>query len=287
MAFNEKKPEERQLLRSSLASGRETDRHNSTTPIAPTNEAPAKFLIGSLQDTAAFLNCCPYAATIEARSLMLNAWVIIQVRCKRWSCRHCGERLMAHYARKVTAAEPTKFITLTTAIEPMETPRDAYDKSRRGLTQLAAILRRRLGEFEYFRVLETTKRGWPHYHLAARCPYIPQPELSREWDRLTGARIVDVRMIKRVQDVYRYVVKYLSKQKSIPWTKRRVSWSRNFWKADGFQPAGSLVLASETFTRSNPAQVLCWNYPHAEIETYSRDCWILHSRPDQPPGEEG
>jgi hypothetical protein len=258
-------------------------------PVEPTEgqSQPREYLIGSLRDTQDFLNCCPYAATISAHSETLGEWVVIQIRCKRWTCRHCGERLIAHYARKTTAAEPNKFITLTVNNSIWSDPRAAYDGTRKQVTALATKLRRAYGEFEYLRVLEATRKGWPHYHLVARSPYIPQKELSELWKALTGAFIVDIKQVKKVKDVYSYIIKYLGKQTAVPWTKRRLAWSRHFWRDDGFKPGGKLYLRGEQFSSLNPASYLTWTHTGQLITAYSRDCWIVRPPVSRTPGEEG
>lgn len=58
--------------------------------------------------------------------------------------------------------------------------------------------------------------GWhPHFHLVVGSGYIDQAELSREWEKITGARIVDIRAVKQGDgdkwDAIREVVKYPAK----------------------------------------------------------------------------
>lgn len=266
--------------------GPDRDSHSLAHDDAGQGGAPT-YLIGSLTGTQNFLDCCPFAATVCGWSVTLQATVVIQLRCKRWTCRHCGERLIAHYGRKCEAAKPNRFITLTCANNRWSDPLAAYHGTRKAVTALAAKLRRRLGEFEYFRVLEATKKGWPHYHLITRCPYVPQAELSTEWNKLTNAPIVDVRQVKRIRDVYSYVVKYLGKQKAVPWTNRRVAWSRHFWSVDDFKAGPTLEMPCPEYNGDHPASYLAWRYEGRLIETYSRDCWILRGFPTRTPGEEG
>lgn len=243
-----------------------------------------QYLIGSLSGVRAWLDCCPYASTIVGKSLTLDAWVMIQIRCKRWGCRHCGERKMAHFANKVRDAKPNKFITLTVATGQWDNPRAAYDGTRRAVTQLAVKIRRRFGEFEYFRVLETTKKGWPHYHLIARSGYIPQSDLSDMWKELTGAHIVDIRKPGQSKHVYSYVMKYLGKQTHVPWTDRRLSWSRKFFAKEDFVKAEGLNLLGEEYRSNDPAGIAMWDYEGCILESYSRDCWII--KPPPPSHEE-
>lgn len=262
--------------------GFHTQDEQNTKPTEKGQETPPVYLIGSADLGRGYLKACPFAASIVGFSLALQEWVIIQNRCKRWGCSHCGPRKIAHYARKVGNAEPNRFVTLTVWTEAYESPRDAYDKTRRSLSKLSVRIRKRIGEWEYFRVLEVTKKGWPHYHLIVRSPYISQAELSTLWAELAQSKIVDIRKIKGKFDVYKYIVKYLGKQKHIPWTDRRVSWSRNFWKADDFKPGGSLQLEEKEFKSDHPENVLSWYYEDARVVEWSADCWLINPRNDKP-----
>ncbi len=282
-------------LRSSEG-GQPTDAH-STEPKSGKQDEPRTLLIGSAASVQKWIDGCPYATTITGYSMSLESWVMIAIRCKRWGCRHCGERKIIHFGHRVTGAEPNRLITLTVDTKLYEKPREAYDKTRRALTQLATRLRRKHGEFEYFRVLETTKKGWPHYHLVVRSDYIPQKTISTLWAELTGATIVDVRTIKKPSHVYKYIIKYLGKQTHVPWTNRRLSWSRNFFKDDGFQKGPSLDMAMQEWKDSTPEEFLFDEFQGVTLTEFSRDCWIIDGskcqqtiRPGEPwkfPGGEG
>jgi hypothetical protein len=173
---------------------------------------------------------CPRGMTLIAFSTTLDSQVLIGTRCGTFACPCCGPRKQAKMAILTELACPNRLITLTIRPSCYKDPRDAYDQTRRQLSQLSKGLRLVLKEFEYLRVLEATKAGWPHYHLVARCPFIKQTVLSKMWQKLTNAPIVDVRRIDQAQGVFNYVMKYLAKQVEVPWTKRRISWTRNFFQ---------------------------------------------------------
>jgi hypothetical protein len=151
------------------------------------------------------------------------------VGCRRWACPFCGRRRVAALARRVEDAAPSRLITLTVDPKLWESPRHAYDGTRRALGPWTRAMRRN-GEFEYLRVLELTKKGWPHYHLLVRSPYIPYSLVQRVWAEQTGARVVDVRQVKKRDSVYWYLVKYLAKQSYCDFTERRVSQTGKFFK---------------------------------------------------------
>lgn len=229
--------------------------HNSTASPAEAQE-PKVFLIGTVQDNEKWVRCCPHSGTLVRREEIGSPWEIFSLPCKRWGCRWCGPKRSFHFALRIEAAKPTKFITLTVDPKHWLNPQIAYDKTRRKLADFAKLLRKKLGAFEYFRVLEATKAGWPHYHLLARCKYIPQKELSRIWAELTGAVIVDVRAVDKGTNVFKYVLKYLCKQQHIPWTDRRVSWTRSFFPNAEKPPKDQRKFHNWTRKADHPAAVI-------------------------------
>lgn len=235
---------------------------------------PDRLLIGSDRSITNWMGTCPVARTYEGWSETLEAWVIIAICCRRWSCPICGRKKVAHYAQRVSAAKPNRLVTLTVNPANHESPRAAYDDTRRAIPALSAKLRRRFGEFEFFRILEVTKKGWPHYHLMVRSEYIPQPEISSLWNELVGAPIVDVRALHKSVQAYWYVVKYLGKQKMIPWTDRRAAWTRRFFPKDDFTAGDKLFILRPYFANAHPADHARWMYEGATLERYSDNCWI-------------
>lgn len=222
-------------------------------------------------------NTCPSAKSMIAFSIKLGRVVVIQVRCKRWGCRHCGERKVTHFGWRCEDAKPNRLITLTVSNSLWSSPRAAYDGTKGKVTQLAIRLRRKFGEFEYFKVLEVTKKGWPHYHLVVRSEYIPHQVIARMWQDLTGATIVDVRKIKKSRDVFFYVMKYLAKQRYIPWTTRRVSWSKNFFPPMKFKGGKTLDLVQVHWNDEHPDYMLKKYFHPFRIEAISSDCWAIET----------
>lgn len=245
-----------------------------TKDVTPSQE-PIRYLIGSGDDRRFAQTLCPAAQTLRGFSVTLGSSVIVQIRCKRWTCSHCGRRKMTHYAHRVAKARPNRFITLTTNPALWDSPQAAYDGTRSAVTKLAAKIRRRISEFEYFKVIESTRKGWPHYHLIVRSDFIPQPLLSQMWGHLTGAPIVDVRKVRKSEDTYWYTVKYLGKQKVVPWTTRRCSWTRNFFPPKKELNSLSLQLEDIRIEPFSPLSWIRWHIGHSEIEAVTRDCWIV------------
>jgi len=201
-----------------------------STQQTPQPTEPRRFLIGTYAETRAAIGHCPNAQTWVTRDKWQEPTLVHALRCNQWSCPWCGPRRAMRLGAKCEAAQPTKFITFTCRPSTAPTPREAYDLTRRKLCDLHKKIRTEQGSFEYMRVLEQHRNGYPHYHYVARCQYIPQKWLSEAWRQATGNYIVDIRSVDKRTNVFGYVMKYLCKQSYIPWTNRRVAWSRDFFE---------------------------------------------------------
>lgn len=242
-----------------------------------------RYLIGSVEGGNALSAACPHAQTLLCYSHAYRENVACVLVCNRWGCRKCGPRKAKRLAYRIEKAQPNKLITLTIDPKQYENPREAYDKTRRQLPELSKIIKKKLGSFEYLRVLETTKAGWPHYHLMARCPYIPQRTLSELWAGLTAAPIVDVRQIRKIDNVFAYVVKYLCKQTYIEWTNRRTSWSRNFFIPEEKYEPEPLHLDAFKICHTGPEGTLLEKFPGHVIEPISKTAFLVRPPDDEEP----
>lgn len=154
---------------------------------------------------------CTRATSLIAVHRTLPSAAILLVRCKTWSCPYCSRRNLAILRGRATAGLPTKLLTLTTRPLKHETPKACHDRCRPRITRLLGWLRKKYGAIEAMTILERTKRGFPHWHLLVRANYLPQGEISSRWERLTGARVVDIRRIKSDREAVIYVTKYVTK----------------------------------------------------------------------------
>ncbi len=224
----------------------------------PPNDARrTHFLVGRNKDhLERQIQGCPWSSTLIADSATYGLPIIIALGCKRWGCTHCGPIRTAQLARNVQRAAPTKFITLTTDSKLWKNGRQAFDAIRRKLPTLTKQLRKEHQTFEYVRILELHKNGMPHWHLLARCPYIPQNTLSNKWRQLTGSPIVDIRAATNGPHAARYVMKYLTKCKYIEWTNRRVSWSKNFFPPQPPTEKENWHLTNKTYEKESPETVM-------------------------------
>lgn len=91
---------------------------------------------------------------------------------------------------------------------------DEFCLLQKGWNRLNSWLKRRFGEFSYFKVLEITRAGRPHFHiLISGIKWIDQKELSELWDSYGCGKIVYVKRVYSRNNVKMcaYVMKYVNK----------------------------------------------------------------------------
>ena len=182
---------------------------------------------------------CPRTRVSTARATANDRLAMFFIQCKSWSCDACGPRKKRELVAKILRGKPQRFLTLTVRAPTAEngltwTPREAFDCTRRACSRLFQKMARETGrKTEYVRVLEQTKRGYPHYHYLTKGPYWSKASISGHWQQLTGSYILDIQKPKRAEQTIAYVAKYVSKSTSVDFTERRVSASRNFFQRCG------------------------------------------------------
>ena len=160
--------------------------------------------------------------------------------CRRWQCPDCGKYQRRRLKKRLVAGQPTTFLTLTVNPRIHPDPDEAFKQASLAINRLMKVLRRRwpMNEIQYALVWEKTKKGYPHAHLLLRAPYIPQAFLSRTWERLSGAKIVDIQRVRHENQAAAYVSKYLAKDPAVPAGFRRYRLSRSY---SATPPKGALA----------------------------------------------
>jgi hypothetical protein len=229
-----------------------------------------------------WLQCCPHAQTLSFWGPDGETECLIPLACNQWSCRWCATRKIRALARRTRDAKPNRLLTLTVDPARYDSPRAAFDQTRRLVSVLVSKLRKRFGELEYLRVTEVTRRGFPHYHLLVRSPYLPHPVVKAEWQRLTGATIVDVRQVPPTWSAVTYLTKYLSKLHDLEWTNRHVSYSRRFFPpavpVDDDDPLGALGV---TVIHSHPRSYLLEHHSGATVRWGEKHVIVIQPAPSR------
>jgi len=180
------------------------------------------------------MTICTVSTAATARQITTDDPALFLVGCGRWSCNVCGKERRADLCRRLVRAKPNRFLTLTCRPKPEETPRQVYDRTRRLIPKLFHRMNKGRTKAEYFRMLELHKSGFPHYHFLIRGPFWPREQLRAEWERLTGAFIVNIQRIwENDYSRHRYAIKYVTKaMEAESITSRTWTASKQFFLAE-------------------------------------------------------
>lgn len=262
---------------------------------------------------------CPRTQTLVGENNKTGQMRFIPIRCKCWNCEHCAKVNCRQLEEKLADGKPSCMITLTTKLVQGETPQQAHDRHRPQISKMFASLRKKYGVIEYACVLETHKNGNPHWHILARCAFIPQVAIREEWEKRTGSYIVGIEKIRHQRKMGRYVTNYVLKEKHIATADRLgriISFSKHYlsatrvtlsqegwtWRRDKLQvefaldsyshilksieilPTGE-VLATTVPTAKLPSpDAIMWSWANEEqIPTEDQAPWEANSPPEFVP----
>ncbi len=179
--------------------------------------------------------------SIKGRDSKNNLVRYRRLNCGSWSCSYCGPR-KAKLAKRAIRQQAEElglryFLTLTLDTSKLAEGEDASRHLQRAFDKFRTYLRRRFKKPPVFiKVVEFTKKGFPHYHILID-RYIEQQWISHTWDQLGGGRVVWIRRAK-IRHVSRYLGKYLTKDLllSAPKGTRRITTARAIRLFPKFRP---------------------------------------------------
>lgn len=145
-----------------------------------------------------------------------------KVGCKRCHDRFClpcsqdRARLIVANLKEQLDDEPTRFLTLTLKHnnEPLPDQLDRLYDCFRALRRRVFWTDRVTGGVAFLELkLGRGDSLWhPHLHVLIRGKYLPQKALADAWLNVTGdSHVVDVRMARSPEHVYRYLAGYVTK----------------------------------------------------------------------------
>ena len=174
---------------------------------------------------------CSNSSSVTAYDRYTRQPTYFASRCRKYSCSFCGPIERFILAKRITNANPDRLITLTCRHE--NGPETQFTMMKKLLQRFVADIRK-TQPFEYLKVLELCKDGYPHFHLLARTPFIPQQRISELWYHHTKADIVDVRKChgRSVSYVTKYITKAFTTHadwKSMT-IRQRIGTSHKFYK---------------------------------------------------------
>jgi len=135
-------------------------------------------------------------------------------RCWAWSCEECAPIRQRVLVAQLHCGEPTKFLTLTCRWTDGQDPIETCTRLMAAWNKLLKRLRRFHDghEVEAFWVLEATKRGAPHLHIALRMPFTHWQIIRAMWVELTGWHSTDIRTMRDFKERVYYLTKYMGKE---------------------------------------------------------------------------
>ena len=98
------------------------------------------------------------------------------------------QRILSGFTRAKALGKNVRFFTLTSS------PTSKWRQINPHFQVLRKRIERNYGKIEYIKF--RTNEGYGVLHVLYTCPFIPQRWLSRNWDEIHGAKIVDIRKVK-------------------------------------------------------------------------------------------
>ena len=151
--------------------------------------------------------------------------------CKSWHCEYCAPIRQRQLMHQAADGNPDKFITLTSRYRPDEMTPDEAAQQLVHAWRMVVQRGKREGIFkdiQYIAIFELTKKGWPHLHILARCPFIVQAWLSKRLEQYADSPRVDIRKVRGRKRAAYYVAKYISKAPD------KFHGCKRYWRTRGY-----------------------------------------------------
>jgi hypothetical protein len=229
---------------------------------------------------------CPYSHTIWGETDSPGHFIILPIRCRRWTCDHCFVANEIALKEKVISGNPERMLTFTAAPLRGESPIAMHRRIRPAISRTFQILRKLNGPLEAATFLELHRSGFPHYHALQRGAFIPWKLLRDTWQSLTGNYIVDIRAVREKNQAGKYVTKYVSKQFR-DLVHKKLGRICNFTR--GYLPKTQTTKAPSTidwtYSKEHPATILAERFPGAKYAIHGNAIDVLtvgFSKPTPP-----
>lgn len=147
--------------------------------------------------------------------------------------RRAYHRILSGLKRQKVLRKTLRFITLTSSDDSVFLEMNANFQALR-----KRIMRKWGIRFEYWKIKTTEGNGV--LHILYSGAWIPQSWLSRNWDEIHSAKIVDIRMVRGEKKLTKYLIsQYLADQEFQYYTRQSWSWE---WCFRGFVGVWKRVL---------------------------------------------
>lgn len=188
----------------------------------------------------------------EVNGVHSEGEMFVNIRCGRWDCPICGKKKARKVYRRAMEGKIMqdarkagfrdkynhKLLTLTyggSQKREGKTPAEATREMTEAFSKLVKELRYLYGNFEYIRVFENHKDGWPHLHVmlagSAIAPRQVLGTITRLWRYRYQLGYVKLNWVDSPERALKYVLKYLFKNPEVPPRTRLFTNSREALEA--------------------------------------------------------
>lgn len=200
------------------------------------------------------------------------------LRCRCWTCEHCGPRRAKELRWAARNGKPTIFLTLTIRRGRYATPDRQAVEMAKGWRMLRQYLMRTLGwkSLPFLVVFEKHKSGWPHMHLLLRCTFIHHELIRRWWVERFDSPMIMIKRLHDPREASIYVTKYVAKDPTVFEGCKRY-WSSRDWKLadpdrEKFEHPEDVWFEAVTCTPTG----LAWGALHDGARvTYDGRTWLI------------
>jgi hypothetical protein len=204
-------------------------------------------------------------------SLLYDSGTVVDIKpagCRSWGCDVCAPVRKDLLEIKLRLGRPNRFLTLTCRPRAGQTPNQRRLAMGEAFPLLMRRIHRKTGKKpEYGVIVEATKLGEPHFHVALRCAYISEHLLKKWWNELVGAFMVKIKAVTNTKGSAKYLTKYLGKD------LHKFGNAKRYWFSKGY------VLPPQEGERlKEPDPARCsWSveYPEEIASAYARQGWWL------------
>jgi len=184
-------------------------------------------------------NSCKNTISFCFRQPAINNLEVIKTffHCNSYFCETCAlrkKRKLQKRLKRLKINGRLRFLTLTLSTVDF-TPEQALNNISSFFNDFCHRLRDRGYKFQFFKIIELSKKDQAHLHVLINC-FIPRITVLMLWKSITGSYIVDIRAVNSHEKAVEYLTKYMTKSISaisnylfFIMRKRRFSCSQNFF----------------------------------------------------------
>jgi hypothetical protein len=184
-------------------------------------------------------NNCKNTISFCYKQTGINSVDVIKTffHCNSYFCETCAHRKMRKLMKKWKHLKfngRLRFLTLTLSTEKY-TPEQSVLQISALFNDFVHRMRDRGFRFQYFKIVELTKKHEAHLHVLVNC-YMDKDIVKDVWERVTDCYVKCIEEVKNKEKAVEYLVKYMTKAVNSSANylffllcRRRYSYSQSFF----------------------------------------------------------